>query len=93
MAHATRTHLVQIENNQIEMKTIGVDYIVAACGRQRDHSGFYGLDLIKSLDSKMAGNEQGIHPEIGFYSLQFPTQREMIIENLLKLFSPKGSPQ
>lgn len=85
--------VVQVENNQIEMKTIGVDFIVAACGRQRDHSAFHGLDLVRSLDGKFAGDEQGVHPEIGFFSLQNSMQRERIIENLLKLFSPKESPQ
>lgn len=84
---------VQVENNQIEMKTIGVDFLIGACGKQRNHSAFYGLNLVKSLDGKNAGNNEGVHPEIGFFSLQTSFQREMIIENLLKLFSPKESQQ
>ncbi len=84
---------VQVENNQMDIKTIGVDFVVAACGTRRDHSHFYGLDLKLNLNSKNAGDEQGVHPEVGFYTLANSLQRELIINSLLTLFSPKESQQ
>ncbi len=84
---------VQVENNQMDIKTISVDFVVGACGRSRDHSRFFGLDLRLSLDGKRGGDDRGIHPEVGFFTLQNPSQRESILQNLLTLFSPKESPQ
>ena len=84
---------VQVENSQIDIKTIGVDFVIGACGHRRDHSRFYGLDLRLSLDGKRGGDDKGVHPETGFYTLQTSAQREAILQNLLTLFSPKESSQ
>lgn len=84
---------VQVENNQIDLKTIGVDAVIGACGTYRDHSNFHGLNLSLSLDKKIAGNAEGNHPEVGFFTLQSPSQREAILQNLFTLFSPKESAQ
>lgn len=83
---------VQVENNAVELKTIGVDRIVAATGSRRAWGSFPGLDLIASADQRDARSANGAHPEPGFFTLgEFGEERQLaILSELQRLFSPQG---
>lgn len=86
------TGQVQPENNQMELKTIGVDLIIGATGTTRDWSKFHGLDLLASSDGKYARVKNGSHPEMGFFTLgESLSAQEDILTELNKLFSPRGA--
>jgi hypothetical protein len=85
--------LVQQENSELDLKTIGVDLIIGATGTSREWSRFYGLDLLKSADGSDSRQSDGSHPEIGFFTLGYEDnkkRREAIMNHLTNLFSPKG---
>jgi hypothetical protein len=86
--------LVQPENNLQELKTIGVDLIVAATGTARAWERFPGLALRASSDRKDSYDSRGLHEEVGFFTLteeSSPQRIEHIMKELTQLFSPKGS--
>jgi hypothetical protein len=85
------TGLMQPENNQMELKTIGVDLIIGATGTTRDWSKFHGLDLQPTSNGKFARDSKGTHPEKGFFTLgaELGAQEE-ILSQLKTLFSPRG---
>lgn len=86
------TGQMQPENNLMELKTIGVDLIIAATGTTRDWSKFHGLDLQPSSDGKYARGKSGTHPEKGFFTLGAGVSaQEEIFAELKKLFSPRGA--
>ena len=87
---------VQPENNQLELKTIGVDRLIGATGTRRAWQRFHGLDLRASADQKDALAADGSHPEVGFFTLgdkDRPERRSLILAQLQKLFSPAGGAQ
>ncbi len=81
-----REGLVQIDNNQLELKTIGVDTIFVAARPQ--------TSPIKNLSPV---NEKGcfeIHPNEPFFSDAWSTDLEnikVIEDEIFKLFSPRNS--
>lgn len=83
--------LVQPENNQLELKTIGVDRVIGAAGTRRAYEKFAGLDLSFSPDFKTARDPHGKHEEVGFFTLTSESSVAAILGELHKLFSPKGS--
>lgn len=83
--------LVQPENNQLELKTIGVDRVIGAAGTRRAYEKFAGLDLSFSPDFKTARDPNGKHEEVGFFTLTSESSIPAILGELQKLFSPKGS--
>jgi hypothetical protein len=86
------TGQMQPENNQMELKTIGVDLIIGATGTARDWSKFHGLDLQPSSDGKYAREKNGSHPEMGFFTLgEGKSAQEEILTQLKTLFSPRGA--
>lgn len=83
---------VQSANNEVELKTIGVDKIIAATGTRRAWEKFHGMDLSVSADQKDARDPAGLHPEVGFFTLGdklSPKREAQILFELQKLFSPR----
>ncbi|MBY0515301.1 MAG: hypothetical protein K2P81_00225 [Bacteriovoracaceae bacterium] len=85
---------VQVENNELELKTIGVDRLIGATGTRRPWDKFYSLDLQTHPNGKDALDSMGIHREIGFFTIghiDSAQKRERMITELKKLFSPRNA--
>jgi hypothetical protein len=57
------------ENNLLDIKTIGVDFVVPALGSYWDTKHLHGLDIKLDRKAKSSESPNGVHPEVGFYSL------------------------
>ncbi len=88
-----KTPQVQPENGELELKTIGVDRVIGAVGREKNRGAFFGLDLLWGPDGKAARDEGGLHPEVGFFSLPSSGEsaRRVVLAELAKLFSPRAA--
>lgn len=85
---------VQPENNEVELKTVGVDKLIAATGTRIPVERFQGLDLQFSSNQKQSRSSDGSHPEIGFFTLGADGDSNLqlsIVSSLTKLFSRTGA--
>jgi hypothetical protein len=65
-----RESIIQKENSQRDLKTLGVDLVVSAFPKRKDLSRFESLNLAWSLDRLDSFDSLGNHPEKGFFSLR-----------------------
>jgi hypothetical protein len=89
-----RSSGVQKENNQIELKTIGIDYCLVATGNQADESLYQYIQSSFQDNAKSTSIDGHTHRETGFYTLKsaesFPLSEQLdsITANIMKFFSP-----
>jgi hypothetical protein len=94
-----RESILQKENSQRDLKTLGVDLVISAFPKRKELSLFESLNLAWTLDRFDSFDNLGNHPEKGFFSLRIDDffifdsfklaqkRRDDIWQSLKRLFS------